>query len=93
MSSYILVTADFPDVTSAGRNKIYECLNIEKWKKVTEHDRDISTVWYASFNDNVSEQEAIEITKSDFDNCSKNYCKPKLVIQWGPNKPTFHGLK
>lgn len=92
MSSYVLVTADFPDVTSEQRTRIYKCLEEEKWKKVIEFGRDISTVWWASFEDTVAESSAIKITINDFEKCSKRFCKPKLVIHWGPNKPTFHGL-
>ena len=92
MSSYVLVTADFPGVNSEQRNKIYECLSTEKWKKINEFGRDISTVWYASFEDKATQEGAIETAIDDFDNCAKPYCKPKLVIHWGPNKPTFHGL-
>jgi hypothetical protein len=90
--SYVLVTADFPGVSSTDRDKIYKCLEEKYWKKVTELGRDITTAWYDSFKDDVSEKGAINTTISDFENCSKPYCKPKLVIHWGPNKPTFHGL-
>jgi hypothetical protein len=86
------VSADFPGVSSDQREKIYECLKGESWKKVMELGRDISTTWYASFKNEVSEASAISITISDFEKCSKTYCKPKLVIHWGPNKPTFDGL-
>ena len=92
MSSYVLVTADFPGVNSDQRKKIYECLDKEKWKKVTEPGRDIDTVWYASFAETVSEKDAIDLAISDFVSCCKPHCKPKLVVHWGPNKPTFHGL-
>jgi hypothetical protein len=90
--SYVLVSADFPDVTTTQRDTIYKCLDDKKWIKVRELGRDISTTWYASFEGSVTEIVAIEITISDFVNCSKPYCKPKLVIHWGPNKPTFYGL-
>jgi hypothetical protein len=43
-----MVSADFPGVTTDRRNKIYECLSQNLWKKVTEFGRDITTVWYAS---------------------------------------------
>lgn len=92
MSSYVLVSADFPGITSSQRDKIYACLEKEKWKKVTEPGRDISTTWYASFNNDVSESSAIKITKDDFDTCCNGYCEPKLVIHWGQSKPTFHNL-
>lgn len=89
--AYILVTADFPNITSEKRDEIYECLKTKKWNKVTEPSRDISTTWYASFEEGITENEAIQITKREFDNCSSPK-KPKLAIHWGPNKPTFHNL-
>ena len=91
--SYILLTADFPGVNSAQRTKIYECLEKELWNKVAEPGRDISTVWFAAFKEDVTEKSAIQIAINDFEGCAKPYgCKPKLVIHWGPNRPTFHGL-
>lgn len=87
-----MVSADFPGVSSTDRNKIYECLKEKFWKKVTEPGRDIDTVWYASFKDDVSEASAIRITKDDFESCSKPYCTPKLAIHWGPNKPSLYNL-
>lgn len=90
--SYILVTADFPGIDTEQRNAIYECLEKKHWKKVKEYGRDISTVWHGTFAAGTTEAVAITTTKTDFDNCSKPYCKPKLVIHWGPNKPTFHNL-
>ena len=90
--AYVLVTADFPGVKSDEREKIYRCLREKLWYKVTELGRDISTTWYASFQSDGTEAGAIFTAKSDFENCAKPYCKPKLVIHWGPNKPTFHGL-
>ncbi|MEI9911356.1 MAG: hypothetical protein WDO71_17860 [Bacteroidota bacterium] len=87
MSSYVMVTADFPGVNADNRAKIYECLKAEKWKKITEPGRDIDTVWYASFEADVKEEDAIKISINDFVKCSKTYCQVKLVIHWGPHKP------
>lgn len=90
MSFYVMVSADFPDTDSEQRDKIYECLKKEKWKKITNVGRDISTVWYASFKDEVSYTDAIKISKDDFVNCSKKYTTPKLAIHAGPDKPTTY---
>ena len=90
--SYVTVSADFPSVTTEQRKKIYECIKEKGWTKVIEPGRDIDTVWYAQFTDAASEQGCINTTKADFVDCSKPYCNPKLVMQWGPNKPAFHGL-
>ncbi|NVM54790.1 MAG: hypothetical protein HWN66_13895 [Candidatus Helarchaeota archaeon] len=70
MPLYVMVTADFPDVDSSKRAKIYECLEKKHWTKVSDIGRDISTVWYASFKEGVSYEEAISITKDRFMNCA-----------------------
>ena len=90
--SYVLITADFPGITSEQRRTIYELLKKEKYTKVHELGRDIDTVWYASFEDTITESRCIEITINEFNACSKPYCKPKLVLQFGINKPVFNGL-
>lgn len=90
MPLYVMVTADFPDVDSSKRTKIYECLKEKKWEKINEVGRDISTVWYASFKENVAYTEAIDISKKDFINCAKPYTTPKLAIHAGPNKPSIY---
>ena len=89
--SYVLVTADFPRVTSDQRKIIYACLEKKNWKKIHEPGRDIDTVWEGFFETQL-ESQAIDIAIENFDSCSKPYCRPKLVIHWGPNKPTCHGL-
>ncbi len=85
-----MVSADFPDVTSAQRDKIYECLEKEMWVKYTNIGRDISTTWYASFKSTIPEERALEISKNDFVNCSKPYTTPKLALHFGNNKPTTY---
>lgn len=87
---YILVTADFPGVLSENRKKINECLNTKNIKKVHEPGRDIDTVWeaYSTSDETTAINNVIKI----FEDCCKLYCKPKLVIHYGPNKPTRHGL-
>lgn len=90
--SYIMVSADFPGVTSSQRTQIYECLKNKKWIKVTEPGRDIDTIWYASFEDTISEKRAKEITKDEFETCSRPHCTPKLAVHYGPNIPSFYNL-
>lgn len=80
--AYVMVTADFPRVNTEQRNKIYDCLKKEKWIKVTEPGRDIDTVWYASFQPDVSEKRAIQIGIDDFVTSSKLYSHPKLALHW-----------
>lgn len=90
MSLYVMVSADFPFVDPSKREKIYKCLEEKKWTKVTDVGRDISTVWYASFEEGTSYDGAIDTSKNDFMNCARFYTTPKLVIHAGPNKPSVH---
>ena len=90
--SYVLITADFPGVTSEQRKEIYECLELKNVTKVHEAHRDIDTVWTAYFPDDVAEIDSINSIIMIFEDCSKSYCKPKLVMQWGPHRPTRYGL-
>lgn len=87
MGLCVVVSADFSGVDSEDREKIYKCLKDRKWKKVINIGRDISTVWYASFKDEVSYSDAIKTGKDDFVECSKGFTTPRLVIHAGPNEP------
>lgn len=84
-----MVTADFPNLIPLQRIKIYKCLGKKKWRKITAVGRDISTVWYAQFEDDTPYSAAIYTTRKDFRECSKLYTIPKLAIHVGPNKPVF----
>ncbi len=89
---YVLITADFPGVSKEDRDKINECLEMKHVNKVREPGRDIDTVWEAYFGSDTLESNAIKGIISIFEECCKGYCKPKLVLHWGQNKPTRHGL-
>jgi hypothetical protein len=84
---YAMVSADFPGVTPDQRAKIYKCLEANNWKKFENVGRDITTCWFASFENNVSYDSIIKITTTEFTDCSKPYCKPRLVIHVGSVKP------
>jgi hypothetical protein len=88
---YVLITADFPEVSSAQRDLIYKCLEQKNIVKIREFERDISTVWQAYYP-NLVEADDIKNTISLFEACSSPFCKPKLVMEWGPNKPVYHNL-
>lgn len=88
--SYIMVLADFPEITQKQRQKIYARLQKANWIKVTESERNIGTIWYASFMDNVSEETAKIIAWTEFEECSVPHCIPKLAIHWGVHKPSFY---
>jgi hypothetical protein len=90
MSIYVMVSADFPGTDTQKRDNIYKCLRENDWIKVTQVGRDISTVWYAKFKDEVSNEEAIRVSKQEFINCSKSYTTPKLAIHAGPQKPVIY---
>lgn len=91
MSVYVMVTADFPFIDATQRVKIYECLKNKNVVKITEAGRDITTVWQAYFEGNVTNEAAITAIKNIFVECSKPYnITPKLVIHAGPNKPSVY---
>ena len=90
--SYIMVTADFPKVTPEQRQKIYDCLKGKNWVKVEDPGRDISTTWQGSFDDSSLEDNCKTTAINNFVECSKAYCKPKLVIHWGPHQPKTSGF-
>ena len=62
---YVLVTADFPNITTEERRKIYSCLTGKSWVKIHELERDIDTVWQGFFSDTVSEASAIRTAIND----------------------------
>lgn len=90
MSVYVMVTADFSSIDGTQRAKIYECLKNKNVVKITEAGRDITTVWFAYFQGNVTNEGAITSTRDIFMECSKPYATPKLVIHAGPNKPSIY---
>ncbi|MFA5832155.1 MAG: hypothetical protein WDA22_01640 [Bacteroidota bacterium] len=87
MSRYVLVTADFPNVNSTDREKIYKCLVEKKWNKIENVGRDISTVWYASYKDGYNDDFILSDTKNEFVACSSPYTVAKIAIMIGPNPP------
>lgn len=87
---YVTVIAEFPNITLAARETICACLEIDKWKQVSELSKGKSMVWYAYFRSAVTENIAIQIAINDFETYSQVYCKPRLLIQYGLNKPTIH---
>ncbi len=90
MSVYVMVSADFPSVDATQRAKIYECLKNKKVVKITEADRDITTIWFYYLEGIVTNEAAIIAVKNIFLECSKPHTTPKLVLHAGPNKPTAY---
>ncbi len=84
---YALVSADFPEITSIQREKIYERLKNKNWEKFENVGRDITTCWYANFDSVATDSGIIQTTINEFRECSNPYCRPKLVIHIGINKP------
>lgn len=87
MSKYVMVSADFPDIDSSERDKIYECLKKLNWNKFENIGRDISTTWWALFKDEASDAGVKSTTVSEFKECSKPYTTPLLVVHVGASKP------
>lgn len=62
MSQYTLLTLDLNDeVTSEARNRFYDELTKLGWKKVD----DLTTLWYAAWNDSASAQDITNKVKSE----------------------------
>jgi hypothetical protein len=84
---YAMLSLDLDRNTSTEqRDKFYEYLKNEKWTKIPE----ITTTWYASFKDTVSESEIISTTKTDVSNAAKHsrVTSYDAVVHVGPSEPT-----
>lgn len=62
MSQYTLLTLDLNrEISSEARDKFYAELEKLQWKKINQ----LTTLWYATWQDSVSEADIITTTKSD----------------------------
>ncbi|MFZ2327379.1 MAG: hypothetical protein WAW73_10705 [Rhodoferax sp.] len=62
MAQYTLLTLDLNrETSSAARDKFYEELEQLQWKKINQ----LTTLWYATWKDDLSEAGIIATTKSD----------------------------
>jgi len=82
-----MVSADFPGIDSSEREKIYECLNKNNWNKFENVGRDISTTWWASYDDKYSDSDIKHYAANRFKECSKPNKTPLLVVHVGTSKP------
>lgn len=87
MYKYVMVSADFPNIDSSKREKIYECLKKNNWNKFENVGRDISTTWWASYDDKYSDSDIKGNAAKIFKECSKPYTTPLLVVHVGTSKP------
>mgnify|MGYP001171527915 FL=1 len=90
MPKYVMVSADFPNFTEKQRSEIYERLMNNDWHKIVNVGRDISTTWWAEFNDNVSDADVLSTSILEFRECSQPYTIPVLVLHIGPKMPTIY---
>jgi hypothetical protein len=81
--SYIIVHAQFPETTNEERNEIYKNLDSKGWKKIHTIGIDVSTIWQL-FSASPLTSVLMNNAQSDFNECSKKYTKPKLVVHVGP---------
>ncbi len=64
-----LLTLDLENgVSSERRQKVYEHLKQAKWAKL----KSLTTTWKCSFNDDVSRDSAIRVSKQDVADAAKN---------------------
>ncbi|MGV8017153.1 MAG: hypothetical protein AB2L26_03045 [Ignavibacteria bacterium] len=87
MPKYVMVSADFPDATEKQRIEIYKRLMNNDWHKIVSVGRDISTTWWAEFDDNVSDADALSTSIIEFREYSQPYTIPLLVLHVGPKMP------
>lgn len=84
---YAMLSLDLDKrTTSEQREKFYEYLKNEKWTKIPK----VTTIWYASFKDGVSESGAISTTKTDVANAAAhaNVSSYDAVVNVSTSKPT-----
>lgn len=68
MNRYSILTLDLNDeVTSEQRDAFYNELENRKWNKINS----LTTLWYASWKDDVTDEGIIVITKSDVEGAAK----------------------
>ncbi len=68
MGYKVLVTLDLKNTSDDEREKFYEVLEQEKWKKI----KSLTTSWKVSFNDDFTYEEAIKTIKNDLKKAKKD---------------------
>lgn len=89
--SYILITADFPGLSTEHYVHISSSLEQKYWRRVSESETGINTAWYRFFPNDISEETAKNTAIRNFADSCNLYCQPRLVVHFGENRPTFHG--
>jgi len=89
--SYILISAEFPEVTPEHYNHIASELEQRYWRKSNEQEISINTTWLRFFPNDISEETAKNTAIRNFKEACNLYCGPRLVIHFGANRPQFHG--
>jgi hypothetical protein len=91
--SYILISADFPGITPERAAQVASGLEQKYWRKSNEQESSINTAWYRFFPNDISEETAKNTAVHNFIEASNLYCEPRLIIHFGPNKPSLHGYE
>ncbi len=82
--SFVLVTADFPEIESSEFDVIFSRLEQENWIKLHEHSNPVNTIWFNAITTE-RQDEAIRTARHNFTACCIPYCIPRLKMEWGTN--------
>ena len=83
--SFVLVTADFPEIERVEFDAIFNKLQTQNWVKMHDHILPVNTIWFYGL---VPEQpeEAIKIARHNFTSCCIPFCIPRLALEWGASE-------
>ena len=80
--SFVLVTADFPEIGAEEFNVIFSRLEQANWIRMHDHSNAVNTLWFNGYAE-AKPEEAIKVARHNFTSCCIPYCIPRLSIEWG----------
>ena len=80
--SFVVDTADFPEIGEEKTAIIFDRLEKGNWIKLHDHNRMEHTIWFYSVAPEPPE-EAIKTARHNFTACCIPYCIPRLAVEWG----------
>jgi hypothetical protein len=80
--SFVLVTADFPEILSEEISEIFNRLEEQNWIKLHDHQLPVNTIWFNTVMTGKVE-DAIKAARHNFTACCIPICIPKLALEWG----------
>jgi hypothetical protein len=80
--SFVLATADFPELEKDALDAIYTCLKNRNWIRLDERTSIHNTLWFNE-TPSAAREEAIKTASNNFNSCCIPYCIPRLQLEWG----------